>query len=114
MIKVTIHLRRNPAFTREAFIAYHRAEHAKLFTSLPVVKDTVRRYVQQHAIPLDIPGLPLSEFDGVTELWFDDVEAFGLCFSDDDYMRIVRPDEIKLLDLHACQMIISTENVVVA
>jgi uncharacterized protein (TIGR02118 family) len=114
MIKVTILLRRNPKFTREAFVAYHRADHAALFTSLPVVKQTVRRYVQQHALDIEIPGLPAPKYDGITELWFDDVESFGRCFSDAEYMRVVRPDEQKLFDLAAAEIIITDETVVVA
>lgn len=114
MVKVTILLRRNPTFTRDAFIAYHRNDHAALFTSLPVVKQTVRRYVQQHTLDVAIPGLPAPNYDGITELWFDDVESFGRCFSDAEYMRVVRPDELKLFDLAAAEIIITEETVVVA
>lgn len=112
MIKVTILLTRNEALTREQFIAYHRTEHAALFSSIPVVKETVRQYVQQHALGVTIPGLPPEKYDGVTELWFDDLDGFGRCFSDDDYMRLVRPDEMKFLNLEACEIVITHENVV--
>lgn len=112
MIKVSILLRRNPTFTREAFIAYHRKDHAELFTSLPVVKQTVRRYVQQHALEIEIPGLPAPKYDAITELWFDDVESFGQCFSDAEYMRVVRPDELKLFDLASVEIVIAEETVI--
>lgn len=114
MIKVTILLRRNASYSRDAFITYHRTKHAALFTSLPVVQQTVRRYVQQHALPVEIPSLPAPKYDGVTELWFDDVESFGRCFGDEEYMRVVRPDEMQLLDLEATEILITQENVVVA
>lgn len=78
--------------------------------SIPVVQATVRRYVQQHALPIDLPGMPPVQYDGITELWFDDVEALGRCFSDSDYLARVRPDEASFLDLHACQFVVSTEN----
>jgi uncharacterized protein (TIGR02118 family) len=112
MIKVTILLRRNKALTLEQFIQHHKGKHAALFMSLPVVQQTVRRYVQQHSLGLELPGLPPAKYDGVTELWFDDVENFGRCFSDAEYMRVVRPDEAAFLDLAACDFVISTENVV--
>ena len=82
--------------------------------SIPVVKDTVRRYVQQHALPVELPGMPQAKYDDVTELWFDDVEASARCFSDAEYLERVRPDEESFLDLHGCDFIVSTENAVVA
>lgn len=111
MIKVTILLRRNKALTLQQFTAYHKTEHAALFTSLAVVRQTVRRYVQQHALGIELPGLPPAKYDGITELWFDDIESFGRCFSDEEYMRVVRPDEMKFLDLEGCDFVISTEDV---
>jgi uncharacterized protein (TIGR02118 family) len=112
MVKVTILLRRNPAMTLEQFIAHHKGKHAALFMSAPVVRETVRRYVQQHSLGVELSGLPPAQYDGVTELWFDDVESFGRCFDDDEYMRLVRPDEITFLDLAACDIVISKENIV--
>lgn len=114
MIKVTILLRRNPSRTLEQFIEYHKNEHAALFMSLPVVQQTVRRYVQQHSLGIALEGLPLAGYDGITELWFDDVESFGRCFSDEEYLRVVRPDEMNLLDLGACGIVLSTSNTVLA
>ena len=82
--------------------------------SLPVVQQTVRRYVQQHAIAADLPGMPPTKYDGITELWFDDVESPARCFSDPEYLSRIRPDEESFLDLHACDFVVSTENAVFA
>ncbi len=78
----------------------------------PVVRETVRRYVQQHALPVELPGMPPPKYDGITELWFDDVESLGRCFSDPEYMARVRPDEEAFLDLHGCDFLVSEENAV--
>ena len=110
MIKFTILLKKRPDLTEDEFVAHHRNVHAQLFMSIPVVKQTVRRYVQQHTIPADLPGLPPPKYDGITELWFDDVEAIARCFSDNEYLEKVRPDEESFLDLQACDFIVSTEN----
>ena len=110
MIKFTILLRHRPELTRAEFVEYHRRRHAPLFTSLPVVQDTVRRYVQQHTLDASLPGLPPTTIDGITELWFDDVESVARLFTDPSYLEIVRPDEEKFLDLHGCEFILSTEN----
>lgn len=112
MIKVTFMLVRNPKLSHEEFVEHHQRSHAALFMSVPVVKQTVRRYIQQHALQVQLPGLPVMKYDGITELWFDDLESFGRCFSDAEYMARVRPDEERFLDLLACELLITTENVV--
>ena len=110
LIKFTILLARKPSLTHGQFVAHHKEVHAALFMSVDVVKDTVRRYVQQHALPVDLPGMPPVKYDGITELWFDDVESLGRCFSDAEYLARIRPDEESFLDLHGCDFIVSTEN----
>lgn len=114
MVKFTILLVRKPELTHAQFVHHHKAVHAALFTSIAVVRETVRRYVQQHAVTADLPGLPPPCFDGITELWFDDVEALARCFSDAEYLEKIRPDEASFLDLHACQFVVSHEHVVKA
>ena len=113
MIKFTILLRRKPSLTREAFVAYHRERHAALFSALPEVKRHVRRYVQCHTLPASLAGLPPITFDGVTELWFDDVAGLEAVFSSQNYMQTIRPDEAKFLDLDACEFVLSTETLII-
>ena len=86
--------------TQEEFVSYHREKHAPLFCLLPAVKRYVRRYVQQHTLPVEMPGLPPAKYDGITELWFDDADGIGAVFTDSDY------------HLHGCDFIVSQENVV--
>ena len=114
MIKFTILLRRNPSMTQDEFVAYHREKHAPLFCALPEVRQHVRRYVQCHTVSATVPGLPPVTFDGITELWFDDVDALESVFTADSYMETIRPDEAKFLDLHGCEFMLSTETVVLA
>ena len=109
MIKFTILLKRKPTLTHEQFVDYHKTQHAPLFASIPAVEAHVRRYVQQHTLPVELPGLPSVKYDGITELWFDDVSAIAAVFGDPEYLARVRPDEEKFLDLHGCDFIISQE-----
>ena len=109
MIKFTILLKRRAGMTQADFVAHHRTVHADLFMSVPAVKAHVRRYVQQHALPVELPGLPPAKYDGVTELWFDDVQAIGRLFSDAEYLERIRPDEASFLDLERCEFIVSEE-----
>lgn len=109
MIKFTILLKRKPSLTHDQFVQHHRNSHAALFMSMPVVRETVRRYVQQHTMmEVELPGMPPPKYDGITELWFDDVAALGKCFSDDEYMAKIRPDEEAFLDLHGCDFLVTT------
>ena len=105
MIKFTILLTRKPSLTHSQFVEHHKGVHAALFMSVDVVRKTVRRYVQQHAMPVELPGMPPVKYDGITELWFDDAEALGRCFSDPEYLARIRPDEETFLDLHACDFV---------
>jgi uncharacterized protein (TIGR02118 family) len=110
MIKFTILLRRRPEMSHDDFVAYHRRQHAPLFMSMPVVQQHVRRYVQQHTLEVTMPGLPPTSVDGVTELWFDDVESIATVFTAESYLEVVRPDEAKFLDLEHCEFLISEEH----
>lgn len=112
MIKFSILLVRKPSLTHAEFVDHHRNTHARLFMSVPVVKATVRRYVQQHALSVTLPGMPPVKYDGITELWFDDIEAIGRLFSDAEYLERIRPDEASFLDLERCDFIVSEEKAV--
>ena len=114
MIKMTILLRRKTDMTHEEFVAYHRDQHAPLFSALAEVKQYVRRYVQCHAISDALPGLPDNHIDGSTELWFDDVVGIAGVFESANYMKTIRPDEAKFLDLHACEFLLGKESEVIA
>ena len=70
MIKLVYCVAKKPGMTREEFSGYFREVHGPIGRRIP----GVRRLVQSHALP---PGgdSRLPDFDGMAELWFDDVEA---------------------------------------
>ena len=109
MIKFTILLTRKPSLTHAQFVDHHRRVHADLFMSVPAVQANVRRYVQQHALPVELPGLPPVKYDGITELWFDDVDSIAKVFTDPVYLERIRPDEASFLDLGRCDFLVSEE-----
>ncbi len=80
MLKFTILLVRKPTLTHEEFVAHHKLAHSKLFMSVPAVAETVRRYVQQHRSDVNLPDMPMTRYDGITELWFDDLAGLARCF----------------------------------
>ena len=109
MIKLTILIKRHKDMTQEQFIDYHKNKHAPLFKSLPETQQYVRKYIQSHSNGVNLPGMPQPIYDGMTELWFDDMESIGKLFTAERYMQTIRPDEEKFIDLHGCSFIISTE-----
>jgi uncharacterized protein (TIGR02118 family) len=110
MIKFTILLRKRADLSHDEFVVYHKTKHAPLFISLPEVQQYVRRYVQSHTLAVDLPGMPPPAYDGITELWFDNVEAIGQVFASEQYLALIRPDEEKFLDLAGCGIMICAEN----
>jgi uncharacterized protein (TIGR02118 family) len=63
---------RRPDLTPEAFGAYWRDVHAPIGLDLP----GMRRYVQHHAVPALYAKGRQPAFDGVAQVWFDDVASF--------------------------------------
>ncbi len=81
-IRLVYLLRRKPGVSREEFQAYWRDKHGPFVAGL-APRFGIRRYVQSHAFdnPLDAMmvqsrGTSDKGFDGVTEIWWDSVEAF--------------------------------------
>lgn len=113
MVKFSIFLRKHPKMSHDEFVLYHKTIHAKLFTSLKVVKEHVKRYVQCHALPVSIPGFPEMYYDGITELWFSNEESIAKVFGADEYLKLVRPDEEKFIAMNECSFLITRENPVI-
>lgn len=109
MVKFTILLRKREDISHDEFVAYHKNKHAPLFNSLPEVQVNVRKYVQCHTLSAPLPGMPPPAYDGITELWFDDVTDIGKVFAAERYMVLIRPDEEKFLNLSGCGFLVCTE-----
>jgi uncharacterized protein (TIGR02118 family) len=70
MIKLVYCINRKPGMTDEQFFHYWEHVHGPVGARIP----GVRRLVQSHRIR--VPGdAREADFDGMVELWFDDVEA---------------------------------------
>jgi uncharacterized protein (TIGR02118 family) len=65
-------MHRRADLTPEAFCTYWRDVHAPIGMELP----GLRRYVQHRAIPAMYAKGRQPAFDGVAQVWFDDVESF--------------------------------------
>ena len=83
VVKLVFCCRRRPELTREEFQKYWLDEHGPLVRSLREALPQMRRYVQSHT--LDTPANDAVQasrgtadaFDGITEVWFDSLDAMG-------------------------------------
>jgi uncharacterized protein (TIGR02118 family) len=65
-------MHRRPDLTPDEFCAYWRDVHAPIGLALP----GLRRYVQHRALPATYAKGRQPDFDGVAQVWFDDIDAF--------------------------------------
>lgn len=87
MVKIISCLKRRPDLTHEAFVEHWNKVHG------PVVRELLpglRRYVQNPTVPVKSRTW---EWDGVAELWFDDVAAVRAAFSSPGWDRIRQDEE---------------------
>ena len=98
MIKTIARLKRKKGMSREEFLYHYEKVHAPLAFSKSM--PGVRKYVQNH--PLNIEGSGFdNEIDGISEMWFDDIEsfqAFGKWLASSPESEELRKDNDLFLD----------------
>jgi hypothetical protein len=67
-------------------------------SSQPEVKLHVRKYVQEHIGPKAPDGFAAAPYDGIAEIWFDDLDGFLGVFASRTYEEVIKPDEMKFVD----------------
>jgi uncharacterized protein (TIGR02118 family) len=122
VIKITFTLRRLPTMTREEFQRYWLDQHAPLVRSYGPALG-LRRYVQTHALPDELSsdlgssrGAP-EPFDGVAELWFDDLDTLAAAASSPDGRKVALAlieDERRFIDHSRSPIFLSEEHEIVA
>jgi uncharacterized protein (TIGR02118 family) len=113
MITMLVLVRRKAGTSPEEFYRYWRYEHAALTKTVPDFWSHVRKYVQYH--PLESAG-ELSAFqgepfgyDGIGQMWFDDVDGMIKTFQHPGYKQLIQPHEAKFVDLAAFKVLVATE-----
>jgi len=110
MIKVSVFLTRRPDLTHEQFSQYWKDKHASLLMSLESFTSSVRRYTQQHSLNNVPGGFPILPYDGVAEVWFDNLSSAMTTFTHQDYDSIVAKDEENFLDRTKTVLFLSSES----
>jgi uncharacterized protein (TIGR02118 family) len=121
MIKMVFCLRRKPDLSREEFQRYWREVHA------PLVRDHaealgIRRYVQAHSAEESMSrALGRSrespeDFDGVAELWWDDLESLQAAGGTEEGRRAAAAllaDERNFIDLPRSPLFLAEEHTII-
>ncbi|KAK5175541.1 uncharacterized protein LTR77_000680 [Saxophila tyrrhenica] len=116
-LKVTLCLKKRDDLTNEQFSEYWRTTHADLALSNKTFMDKVRRYNQHHATPemKEVArswGNPTLDFDGIAEVWVDDLEAWQEISADQDFLDKILPDEKQFLK-HPITIMLGYDNTVI-
>lgn len=122
MVKLIFCLRRHPDLTWEEFSRYWGEVHAPLVAERAETLG-IRRYVQMRTLQIDEVhaglqrrnGCVTEPYDGVAELWFDDLQSF-IAPSDDAARQAaleLLADESNFLDLSNSPMWLGEEQVIV-
>ena len=114
MIKLSILMMRRRDLTYEQFIQHWREIHGPFFAAQPESKKYVRRYIQDHVTGNALPGTTVSNCDGIAEIWFDDISGIKAFFESEGYKQNVIPDEEAFMDRERCELLYTTEHVVIA
>lgn len=107
MIKLTFAVRRRADVEPSEFHRYWRDEHGPLVRSFQSALG-IRRYVQVHRVDTPFNDAlrasrdALEPFDGIAELWWDDLDALASGASTDEGVaagRALLEDEARFIDL---------------
>jgi uncharacterized protein (TIGR02118 family) len=107
VIKLTFAVRRRTDIDPAEFHSYWRDQHGPLVRSLQPVLG-IRRYVQTHRLETPLNDVlrasrsALEPFDGVAELWWDDLDALVAATSSPEgsaAARTLLEDEARFIDL---------------
>ncbi len=107
MIKLVYCIMKKPGMTDEEFFHYWENVHGPIGARIP----GLRRLVQSHRVhvPGDARG---ADFDGMAELWFDDLEALLEARRSPEW-RAAGEDEENFIDHSKVAYFISVEHPIV-
>lgn len=75
MIKSISFLQRKSGLSREQFVRHWLDVHVPMCHAVPGLRGYAVSTIVEHQSRPDVPSLPMGEFDGVAQTWFDSVEA---------------------------------------
>jgi uncharacterized protein (TIGR02118 family) len=103
MIKLVYCITKKPDLTDEEFFHYWEKVHGPIGAHIP----HLRRLVQSHRILVASDSRP-PDYDGVAELWFDDMDALLMARRSREW-KASSEDEARFIDLNKVAYFVSQE-----
>ena len=107
MIKGIALVARKPGMSEADFHRHWREVHGPLGLRIAAL----RRYVQSHRKAPPVPGFEQVPYDGLAEIWLDDLAAMDAFHTDPTYLEGARADEPNFIDMDKLQFLATTERV---
>jgi uncharacterized protein (TIGR02118 family) len=107
VIKLLACMAKRPDLTDAQFHAHWAGPHRELALRIT----TLRRYVQSHRVAGEVPGFSSAPFDGVAEVWLDDLATAAGVAEDPDYTEHAALDEPNFQDQDRHTVVLATEQV---
>ncbi len=106
MIKLVYCISKKAGLTEEEFFRYWKNVHGPIGARIP----RLRKLVQSHRFT--VPGDKYRpDYDGMAELWFDDVEAL-LAARESPEWKASGEDEANFIDHHKVAYFVSEEHII--
>ena len=105
MIKGYSLLAKRPDVSSEFFHEHWRTVHAEHAQKLT----TLRRYIQAHRIDAEVAGFAQSPYEGIAEVWWDDLAAADRVATDPDYLNNAKLDEPNFIDMPRLANVLTEE-----
>lgn len=113
MIKLAVLLKRRKGMSFEDFDRYWDGTHGDLVVGISEFTRHVRRYSQSHIVDPAYQGEGMawkrSGFDGIAEVWFDNIDVMTAAFNEPKFVELVGPDDEKFIDREAVSILVTRE-----
>jgi uncharacterized protein (TIGR02118 family) len=106
MIKLVYRITKKSGLTDEEFFHYWQNIHGPIGARIP----HLRKLTQSHRITISGDTRP-PDFDGMAELWFDDIDALFAARKSPEW-KASSDDEANLIDLNKVACFVSHERIV--
>lgn len=113
MIKLAVLLTRKAGMSFEQFDRYWDGTHGRLVVGIPEFTRHVHRYSQSHIVDPSYDGAGMAwkraDFDGIAEVWFNNIEAMTTAFNEPRFVELVGPDDAKFIDREQVAIMVTNE-----
>ncbi|KAF8899394.1 hypothetical protein BD779DRAFT_1429099, partial [Infundibulicybe gibba] len=99
-VRLVLLIKRKEGITNEEFSEYWANSHARLFSSVPIVKQNLLKYEQAHMNeqPVNSIGFPAAKWDGIAVFEATSYDKILAIFDSEEYKNTVIPDELRFVD----------------